>query len=90
MTGPFVRAQETKLYGPTWVNAARIVKIQAAADGTTILLEGASTMQTDEPVEAFIGPLDAALAEPMLPRAPVRSPHGSTWARTKPAGAHDA
>ena len=67
MTGPFVRVQESKLYGPTWVNVARIVKIQGASDGTTIFLDGAGTMRIEEPAEAFVGRLEEALAEPVIP-----------------------
>jgi hypothetical protein len=90
VTGPFVRVKETKLYGPTWVNAARIVKIQASSDGTTIFLEGAGTMQIEEPVEAFVGRLDAALAEQVLPQSPARSLNGARRGRTKSAEAQDA
>jgi hypothetical protein len=62
MTGPFVRVQESRLYGPTWVNVARIVKIQRTSNGTAIFVEGAGTMQTEEPAEELIGRLEAALA----------------------------
>jgi hypothetical protein len=90
MTGPFVRVKETKLYGPTWVNVARIVKIQGSSDGTTIFLEGASMMQIEETVEAFVGRLDAALAEQILPQSPGRYLNGARRGRTNSAEAHDA
>jgi hypothetical protein len=90
MTGPFVRVQETKLFGPTWINVARIVKIQASANGTTIVLEGSGTMQLAEPAETLIGRLDAVLAEHVLPRSPARSPNGTRRAKSKPVEAQDA
>ena len=61
MTGPFLRVQESKLYGPTWVNVARIVKIQKSSSGTTIFLEGVGAIQVEEAAEALIDRLETAL-----------------------------
>ena len=84
MTGPFVRVQESKLHGPTWVNVARIVKIQRTSSGTSIVVEGAGTMHIDEPAEALVGRLDEALAnQAIAPRPAARPPNGVRRGRAK-------
>ncbi len=88
MTGPFVRVQETKLYGPTWINAARIVKIQAASHGATIVLEGAGSIQLEEAAETLIGRLEEALAGPPAAGHATRRP--SNGARRGKAGPAEA
>jgi hypothetical protein len=67
MTGPFVRVQEAKLYGPTWINVARIVKIQQSSNVTTISLDGAGRIQIAEPAEAFLARLEETLTESIAP-----------------------
>lgn len=66
MTGPFLRVQETKHRGPTWVNVARIVKIQQSSNGTSIFLEGASTMQIEEAAEVIVDRLERAVVGRMV------------------------
>jgi hypothetical protein len=62
MTEPFVRVQEPGQFGPTWVNVARIVKIQQSSNITTISLAGAGMIQIEERAEAFIGRIAEAVA----------------------------
>jgi hypothetical protein len=86
MTGPFVRVLESKRFGPTWVNVARIVKIQASSNGTTIFLEGAGAMQVEEPAEALVGRLEEALAGLVIASRTTRRPlNGVRRGRVKPA-----
>jgi hypothetical protein len=61
VAGPFIGVQEVKLSGQTFVNVARIVKIQQALDVTTIFLDGAGTLQVKEPAEALVLRLERAL-----------------------------
>jgi hypothetical protein len=86
MTGPFVSVQESKRFGPTWVNVARIVKIQASSNGTTIFLEGAGAMQVEEPAEVLVGRLEEVLAGLVIASTtPGRPLNGVRRGRVKPA-----
>jgi hypothetical protein len=67
MTGPFVQVQESRLHGPTWINAARIAKIQQSSNVTTISLAGAGMIQIAEPAQAFVARLEETLAESVAP-----------------------
>ena len=62
MTGPFLRVQESRQFGPTWVNVAQIVKIQQSSKMTTVSLAGAGMIQIEETAEAFIGRIAEAVA----------------------------
>jgi hypothetical protein len=85
MTGPFVRVQEMKRFGPTWINVARIARIQAASTGTTVFLEGAGAIQIEEAAEALVGRLEEALAGPsVIPRPAGRSVNGARRAKSRP------
>ena len=89
MTGPFVRVQETKLHGPTWVNVARIVKIQASSKGTTIFLDGVDPIQIEEVAEVLVGRLDVALIGPVVaPQTRGRPANGARRGRIKPVEEH--
>jgi hypothetical protein len=68
MTGPFLSVQESKLYGQTWINVARIVKIQQASKTTTIFLDGAGAIQIDEPAQTLLARVEEALAGQSAPR----------------------
>lgn len=74
MTGPFVRVQESRLYGPTWVNVARIVKIQQSSTMTTVSLAGAGMIQIEEPADTFIGRIEEALAGLTAAQEPAARP----------------
>ena len=78
MTGPFVQVQESRLHGPTWVNVARIVKIQQSSNVTTISLAGASQIQIAEPAEALIGRIAELAAEPPRVLAAPRRANGGS------------
>ena len=89
MTGPFLHVQESKLYGRTWINVARITKIQGTPNGTTIFLDGASTIQIDEAADALLGRLEEALTGPIaISRSTGRVSNGARRARSKPAEEH--
>jgi hypothetical protein len=85
MTGPFLRVQETKLYEPTWVNVARIVKIQRSSSGTTLFLEGAGAMQIAEPADVLVNRLAEALAGQAGLQTATPPRNGARRARSKPA-----
>ena len=85
MTGPFVRVQESKLYGPTWINVAQIMKIQQASNVATIFLAGSGTMHVEESAEALVRRIEAALAEPGGPPKPAARPvNGVRRGTTRP------
>jgi hypothetical protein len=85
MTGPFVRVQEARLYGPTWVNVAQIVKIQQTSRATTISLAGAGTMQIEESAEALIGRISRALVEvSLVPKLDGRPTNGVRRGKASP------
>jgi hypothetical protein len=68
MTGPFLSIQESKLYGLTWINISRIVKIQQASRTTTVFLDGAGAIQIDEPAQTLLDRIEEALAGQSAPR----------------------
>ncbi len=85
MTGPFVRVQESRLFGPTWVNVARIVKIQQSSNVTTISLAGAGLIQIEEPADTFIGRITEAVAELAATQKPAARPaNGMRRGKTRP------
>ncbi len=89
MTGPFVRVQDRKLHGPTWINVARIVRIQASSTGTTTFLEGAGAVQIEEAAEALVGRLQEALTgSATVPSSTGRALNGTRRGRGKPEEQH--
>ena len=88
MTGPFLRVQEARLYGPTWVNVARIVKIQQTSNVTTISLAGAGLIQVEEPAEALIRRIAELVAGPSpTPEPATRRANGGRPGKARPAEA---
>ena len=88
MTGPFVQVQESRLHGPTWVNVARIVKIQQSSNVTTISLAGSSQIQIAEPAEALIGRIaDIVAGTPTTSAPPARRANGRRPNKASPDGA---
>jgi hypothetical protein len=74
MTGPFLRVQESRQFGPTWVNVAQIVKIQQSSKMTTVSLAGAGMIQIEETAEAFIGRITEAVAGIVRTPQPAAAP----------------
>ena len=83
MTGPFLRVQESRQFGPTWVNVAQIVKIQQSSKMTTVSLAGAGMIQIEETAEAFIGRIAEAVAG-IVPTPQPAAPPANGARRGKP------
>jgi hypothetical protein len=91
MTGPFVRVQEARKFGPSWINVARIVNIRQSSIVTTISLAGAGIIEIEEPAEAFVGRIAEALGEPgATPKPAARPADGARRGRARPAAAQTA
>ena len=85
MTGPFVQVQESRLHGPTWINVARIVKIQQSSNVTTISLAGSSQIQTTEPAEALIGRIAELVTGPPRALEPAHRANGRSSGKLRHA-----